>query len=504
MRYSQYKKQLFLSMLTLSIGMSTVPNVLWAQGEVALLDFKIRKPETVDIVKNGNQGHVFVFLNPKQIQLTTIKPNYTQASAVFELNKDLSRSDYLTSTRDQVCHTFYFFNAKSNSIQAYRIDLAMGTTQTTLCGTIPKEESFLTALVIDHTFYMFTVSKVSSTLALWSSFRGASLEKTAFEIGQETLHRTLELRGEELNEKKYSEIGIDKIDYSLENNLKSAHALNKLYCLEDRMVMTIDDADKTWLYIIDPKRKTLAEKKFSFSLEKGEGSRDKQGNSFLYGSKLFRTTINNEMMNVSMVDIDSAILNWSYNIFPEQNITIKNGPLLAEGENNKVLGKTSQYFNRVLNGKICIAVNEINQQYLLQVGSYEYKSSWGSPAGSPSMSIGMGMGMSMGGVGMGYYPMGGYGWGMPGYYGGYPGYYPSGNFSSIETTYFYSLMDVKTLEHLPLAPPKTMKERLNDFEDQKFKKGMPDLIQVIALPNKSILMGYYVRNIHKYQLVEIR
>ncbi len=494
---------MFLSVLALSIGISILPIPLWAQGEVALLDFKIRKPETVDIIKNGNDGHVFVFLNPKQIQLTTIKPGYTHASAVFDLNKELSRSEYLTSTRDNTCHTFYFFNSKQNSIQAYRIDLAMGTTQTLACGMIPKEESFLSALVIDRTFYMLTVSKMSSTMALWSSFRGAPLEKTTFEIGQEKLHRALESREEDLNEKKYSDIGIDKIDYALENNLKSVHALNKLYCLEDRMVMTMDDADRTWLYIIDPKHKTLSEKKFSFSLEKGEGSRDKQGNSFLYGSKLFRTTINNEMMNVSMVDIDSAALNWSYNIFPDQNISIKNGPLLSEGENNKVLGKTSQYFNRVLNGRICIAVNEINQQYLLQVGSYEYKSSWSSPTGSPSMSMGMGIGM--GGVGMGYYPsMGGYGWGMPGYYGGYPGYYPGGGFSYIETTYFYSLMDAKTLEHLLQAPPKTIKERLNEFEDQKFKKAIPDLIQVTPLPGKSILMGYYVKNIHKYQLVEIR
>jgi hypothetical protein len=487
--------------LFMLMGM-TLSSLLYAQGEVAIVDFKIRKPDLVDLVTLNNDDIVYCFLSPKEVQLTTVTSNYTQSSAVFQLSKELVRSEYIVSSRDRSFHTLYFFNYKLNAIQAYKIDLGMGTTQTISCGIIPKDESFLTAVVIEDKFYLLTVSKVTSTISLWESYRGAALTKTSFDVMPAKLHQSLESREEDLNEKKYSAIGIDKIDYRLENNLKSAHALNKLYVIDNTIVITLDDADWTWLCTINPVTKTYTEKKFSFRLENGEGSRDKQGNSFLYHKQLFRTTINHEMMNLSIIDTDSAHLKWSYNIFPEQPIAIKNGPLLSEGDNNKVLGKTGQYFNRVLSGKICIAVNEINEQYLLQVGSYEYKYSWNSTAVGPSLSMGMGMGM--GGVGMGYPMMGGYGWGMPGYYSGYPGYYPGSSIPYIETTYFYSLMKVNTFEHLPVAPPKTMRERLNEYEDQKFSKGVPDLIKVTPLKNKAILMGYYAKNIHKYQLVEIR
>jgi hypothetical protein len=61
-----------------------------------------------------------------------------------------------------------------------------------------------------------------------------------------------------------------------------------------------------------------------------------------------------------------------------------------------------------------------------------------------------------------------------------------------------------SLEHVELAPPKTLREKLNDYEDQKFKNDMPDLIKVLPLGDNGILMGYYFRSAHKYQLVEIR
>jgi len=499
-----YNHKTLSQRIVLGVFICLTPFLGLAQGEVGLIDFKMRKPETVDLVKTANGDLVYCFLNTREIQLSTVTSNYSNSSAVFQTSKELVRSEYIVSTRDQAFHTLYFFSHKLNSIQAYNIDLSLSTTQTIQSAMIPKEESFLTAVVINNKLYVLTVAKVGSMINLWEFFRGTSLSKTPFDTHKLKFHESLESREEDLNEKKYSSIGIDRIDYALESNLKSAHANNKLYCVGDSIMITIDEPDHTRLYTIDANQKKFSEKNFLFKLEKGENSGDKQGNSFLYNKQLFRTTINNEMMNISVLDIDSVKLQWSYNIFPNQPITIKNGPMITEGQKDKVLPNTAQYFNRILSGRICIAVNEINDQYLVQVGSYEYRNSMNSyNSGGPNISIGMGIGM--GGVGMGF-PVtgGGYGTGMSGYYNGYPGYYPSDAYSYIETTYFYSLMDSKTLAHSPLAPPKTIKERLNEYEDQKFKKGIPDLIKVFPLENKVILMGYYAKHLHKYQLVEIR
>ncbi len=471
-----------------------------AQGELALLDLKMRTPETVDVLKGQNDGYVFCFLNARELQLTVVKDDFSNSFATFPLSKILARSEYIISTRDNAHHTAYFFNKKFNSIQAFKVDLSSGTTQAVECAAIPKDESFLTAVVINNKFYMLTVSKIKSTINLWSTFKGDSLEKKSFETSQNNLHLLLEDGANALNENNYSSIGVSKIDYSLDNDLTSSRALNKLYVIDEKIILTMDGPDQTWMGIIDAMERTFHAKTFSFKLEKGEGSRDKQGNSFLYNQHLFRTTINNEMMNVSILSTDSVKLNWSYNIFPEEQITIKNGPFLTEGEKNKVLAKTSEYFNRVQTESICIAVNEFNGQYVLQVGSYDFKSNMNAaPTNYPRFSIGMGMGgISMGGVGMGVgmnFPIGGSGMGN--------GYYLADDISTIQLTYFYSLMDAKTFEHSPLVPPKSISERISDFKEQKFTKNTPDLIKVTSF-NDKIVMGYFVKNNHKYQLVEIR
>jgi hypothetical protein len=502
-RYRSYKFAAFLFFSLFSAAIALKPTFSFAQGEVALIDLQIKRPDQIDMIKLP-KGHVFCFLRNNEVQLTVLNANYSYSSALFKLSKELNRSEYILSTRDSVAHTLYYFNKKANSIQAFKIDLAMATTQTFDCGTIPSDESFLTAVNIKERFYMLTVSKNTAEIHLWKSERGMALEKTSFAIAQTKLHRYLETREEELNEKKFSAIGIDKIDYALENNLKSAHALNKLYVIGNKIIVTVDDPDKTLLYTIDIDAKTLVEKDYTFTLEKNDNARDKQGNSFLLNNTLFRTTMNSEMMNLSMVSVDSAKLLWKYNVLPDEPIAIKNGPLLLEEDGvNKVLGKTGQYFNRVLSGKLCIAVNEINDHYLLQVGSYEYKDSWNTVGSGPNISIGMGMGM---GLGMGYSTpsVGGYGWGMPGYYSGYPGYYPNSSYTYIQTAYFYSLLNAESLEHSTFPPPKTMREKLNEYETQKFKKNLPDLINISPLPGKFILLGYYARKNHKYQLVEIR
>lgn len=493
-----------------------MPALLKAQGEQALIDFKIKKPDHVDVVSTPEGKYVFTFLNHKQIQLTTINKNYSFASASFDLDKSLYRTDYLLSTRDAKYHTAYFYHERSREIKAFRIDLAMGTAQTLDCGNVPGDEDFLTALQVNQKFYLITVSRTASLLHLWESTQGNPFVRTSFEVQHPKLNDALRITEDQLNERIYSDIGIDKITYELENNLKSSHALNKLYIINSHLILTMDEPDQLWLYTIDLDQKKLTEKKLAFKLESGEGRGNKQGNSFLYYNKLFRATSNDEMMNVVMLDVDSVQMEWNQKIFKDLPILIKNGPIVTESGGNtpKVIGKTSQYLNRVQNSKIAIAVNEINDQYLIQVGSYEFQQSYngnGNNGGGnyPRVSIGMGMGFGtgFGGVGIGSSMGGfggGYGWGNPGYNYGYPGYYPSSAYTYIESTYFYSLVDAISLEHVDLAPPKTLREKLNDYEDQKFKNDMPDLIKVLPLENNVILMGYYFKSAHKYQLVEIR
>ena len=234
-----------------------LPAFVKAQGEQALIDFKIKKPDRVDVVKNSEGKYIFSFLNHKQIQLTTVNKNYSFTSASFELDKSLHRTDYLLATRDAKFHTGYFYNERSKTIKAFRVDLGMGVTQTLDCGVLPRDEDFLTVLQINQKFYLITISRHSSLLHLWESSQGNPFVKTSFEVQHPKLNDAFRITEDQLNEKMYSDIGLDKITYDLENNLKSSHALNKLYVINGQLIITMDEPDQLWLYTIDPAQKKL-------------------------------------------------------------------------------------------------------------------------------------------------------------------------------------------------------------------------------------------------------
>jgi len=112
--------------------------------------------------------------------------------------------------------------------------------------------------------------------------------------------------------------------------------------------------------------------------------------------------------------------------------------------------------------------------------------------------------MGYGGMGMGY---GGMGYYDPFYYGGYPGYYPYGNSyssTSIHATYFQSLLLIEDLSHVDGNVPKTMRERINDYEQDVLKKSNPELLNIMPTYNSGLLLGYYAKGHSRYNLVEFK
>ena len=120
--------------------------------------------------------------------------------------------------------------------------------------------------------------------------------------------------------------------------------------------------------------------------------------------------------------------------------------------------------------------------------------------GMGGMGIGMGgMGMGMGGMGMGYGGMG---------MGGYPGYYPygsnnGGGSTSIRATYFQSLLRAEDLSHTEGNVPKTIRSKVNDYEQEVLKNTNPELFNVIPAYN-GLILGYYFKGRSKYMLVEFK
>jgi hypothetical protein len=322
-----------------------------------------------------------------------------------------------------------------------------------------------------------------------------------------------------LNSTPDSHLGIEEIKYSLENNIKSSYPDKKLYYHHDKIFMTFDEPACTHLIEIDPLAHKSSYKKLNFALEKGNAARNKQGNSFLYDNRLFRVTISPEQMNLSIIDLDSIKLINSYNFYPNDAIGINNGPIVQDGgttvinmQNERVLERPQQYFRNVINGNLSVAANKISgDKYEVEIGSYEEVLSGRSGLGSTGLSIGIGIGM--GGIGGLGYPMGGgygfpsVGMGFPRTYGGFPGYYPysssGGSATKIRTVYFKTLLSDDDFKHLEGDIPKTIREKIYDYEQDKLSNINLDNIRVSSYQDK-VIIAYYLRSQKRYKLVEFK
>jgi hypothetical protein len=362
-------------------------------------------------------------------------------------------------------------------------------------------------------FYVLVVPQYTSKLKVLE-FKGHQKEENTFDVEMEKFYATLTKQNHLLNMNAQSEVGIEVIKYDLENNIKSSFPSKKLYYFDDKIILTFDEPGLTHMITVDMVIKNIEYKKLNFTLEKGDGSKNKQGNSFLYENRLFRTTISPDQLNISILDLDSMNLVSTYNFYPDKEIDIKNGPIVMEGggpaftTDEKILKRTDQYFRRVLEGNLAISAHKIDSnQYELQVGSYDmYVTNNRSNFGPPGLSVGMGMGAGFGvgfgmGSGMGY-PYGGFA-GPGSFFNGFPGYYPYQTTVRQKVVYFKSLLGNSTFEHLEGNVPLTLKDKINQYEYKNFRNGLPEVMR-IAPYKESLLFGYYHKPSKKFNLIQFR
>jgi hypothetical protein len=495
-----------------------IKTALHAQTELGQIDLKIKSPDDA-YPASDSLGHLaYIFQNSKQYQFSIINSDYSTNSPVLITRNPKDKKDKIVGSMiDNGMVTAYLLNKKLKTISALVVDGSSGSYVKLI--TLAPNEEYLNAINMNGKFYVLTVPKFKNELKVYTMVNGSNTETVNYTIEMPSFYTKLSTENNYLNTPAESELGVEEIHYTPENNIKSSYPEKKFYYQNNKIFFTFDEPNCTHLIEIDPSSRRASYRKMNFSLEKGNNSRNKQGNSFLFDNRLFRGTISPDQMNLSILDLDSMALINSYNFYPEKDIDISNGPVVQEGgssygiDNERILKKPEQYFRKVLNGNFGVAANKVDSgKYEVELGSYEEiitnrGGSYGGYGSPISIGIGMGGGFGMGGGGFGYpSPMYG-GYGYPGsYYGGFPGYYPysnSGSSTRMRVVYFKTLLNKKDFKHIEGDIPKTLREKINDYEEGHFKNSSPDNIRITPYSNK-LLLGYYQRAKKKYKIVEFK
>jgi hypothetical protein len=480
-------------------------------------------------------GHLgYVFQNSKQYEIIFLNSSYaSERNIIVNRNPKYSKDKIVGATIDNNVMTVCFYNKKLRTISTLNADRSSSSGNYQKLITLTKDEEYLKSISMNGRLFILTVPKYKNGLKVYTITGSNSAEATNYEIEMPVFFKMLVTGNQKMNDVPDSHLGIQEIKYSLENNIKSSYPSKKLYYHHDKIFMTFDEPACTHLIEIDPLAHRSSYKKLNFSLEKGNDSKSKQGNSFLYDNRLFRATISPEQMNLSIIDLDNISLINSYNFYPDNEIGINNGPVVQDGgstvintQNEKVLKKPQQYFRNVLNSNLTVAANKIDdQKYEVEVGSYQeiIAPRGGGGFGGSGLNIGIGIGgIMMGGGGLGF-PMGGgyglggfgggYGYqssgmGLPGgyNYGGFPGYYSNSGGSYGTRTrmvYFKTLLSNNDFKHVEGDVPKTIRENINEYEQSYGNNVNFENIRVSSYSDK-VIIGYYIRSQKKYRLVEFK
>lgn len=478
------------------IALFCTTTFVMAQTEVARFEMLIRKPTGITSAADAQGRFAYFLYSSTQYHVVFFDAQKKSiGSILFTKPKEVKSAKPLSMIVDGDQAYIYLYNEKTGTIGELQVTRASGQHSYATVAQLPYQQKFLKALTDGTQFYLLAVPSGRNELAVWSVSKGkASSQLYGIELPD--FYKRLSTGNSYLNEEPNGLIGIDRIRTDIENNVKSAQAVKKVYVSQGKITLTFDDPDYTHLLTIDTKENKASYKKLKFSLENETTSDKKQGNSFLWGKYLFRFTVNTHQFNVSVIDLDSMVQRLSFNGFPGTELTFKNGPMLQEGnsDKDKIIPTTEQFIKKVLAASVAIAVNQKDSLYVLEIGGFETYTTSSGPYGTGgsnfSMSMGMGMGMGYGGF-YGGYP--GYYGGYPGFYGGYPGYYP---YSTTYTTqvrsyYFYSLLHQPDFSHKEGIVPISLRERISNFQEGMFKEQIPELVRLVNL-QEEVLVGYYV------------
>lgn len=341
------------------------------------------------------------------------------------------------------------------------------------------DENLVQSVSVNNNFYLISV-KANNQLNIYS-FDEKVVKKHSIDLSSmKFMGRNMELTlGSSFN---YSfnnfntSININKLDENSINALEQTSGYTKMYVRDNQVIFTFDkNNDYTQILTIDLKTYKATFKK----VNKIYKFKAKNSNSYLFEDKIFQVSSNSKKLFFLIKDYKTADILAQYTINIDEPILFKNTPIIQYGgayANKRILKKTKQYLRKVATANIGIAVNRINNKYLITLGGYKEIKTGGAGMG---MGFGIPMG-SFGGVSIFFNPAG----------------FAYNSYSRTKSVSFKTLLDTK-FEHLKESLPENAFDLIKNYQDNYDN---PQKGESIFKYKEYYILGHYNFGNQFYQL----
>ncbi len=426
-------------------------------------------------IVNGDELALFLF-DHKQIHGLLLDQNYEQINELTTAKPEGKFEDLLGYSIDQNGYHLFFTNNKKNQFITKSFNFNNKESTETVQEIFPYDEKFLECISYKNRFYIITIYKNSSVLNLY-----------AFE-GSNKLNMTqIYLEDHKFADSDYAKLfdvltalssmpKLHKVDYGNPNPLSLTSEQNKLYCYDNKIIITLDNENYNTKII----RINLED--FSYQLrnyEKGEiapHNNDyynyKQSNSYLYNDYLYQISGSLEELYFSISKLETKALVKEYRVNKEEEITFNSTPIMQVGGTsgftmnaNKELGKTKKILSKIASSEIGVTAYAVNDTLEITLGGYM------------DVQIGSGIGMA----------------GVPGSMG-----------VSVETSRsvtFKTLLDNATFQKLE---GNVSKKKLSEAEVYSKKNGYDIIAKTTVKIDDYFILGYYDKLEKKYYLKKFK
>jgi hypothetical protein len=347
-----------------------------------------------------------------------------------------------------------FTNSSKKKYGALHLDFANQKTEVVTLDFKFKKEAHVQGVTVKDKFYMISSNKGTNTINFYgykakafTKLKSLSLDEVEYKSYNYTsrAYNLLVTKG------IASSGSLVKMDNNTPNAIEITSKPNKLYTIDDALVITFDHL----------KSKTIAYKitvpdfqKEVIEFEKPEyGQEYVKHNSYIYDSKIFQIKANASEMKFTVKDFESKKLLKEIYLNKKDSITFKNTPIIQEGPGfilgtrTREMEATSKFLRKISNGDIGISTYKKDNIYKLILG------------GKVEVRRGGGGIGAFGAVGA--IPVGAIG---PISVGFNPTFFAYGGYSSTKSTRIECLFD-DAFEHQQGEVPNNVFDDIKAFED---------------------------------------
>lgn len=486
------KKIVFLLMLV------SIFQVLSAQEQVSELEgcfssSKTSNKESFAVPNQIEDEMMLLFEERSFFKAKLLNPDYTEQSAITGKIVPRKYKSIIGYNIEGKNYKLFYTNATNKKFAVQTLDFNTKTATVTELGFKLKKERYVESINYNNKIHLITITKYGNDLNIYTfDNKHQHTKKT---ISLSSLRFPPSYRASSVYDgliySSYGTLGFAKIENQNPNVIETTSASNKMYLLDNKLVISFDVYEKmTQILKIDLDTYEVEKEIFDQPAKSEEGY--SKSNSYIFENKLFQITSSRAKMKFKVVDMDSKELIKEYGVTKEDTITFKNSPIIQEGggmfpalSENRVreMEKTAKYLRKISSADLGISVYKTDDSYnVILGGTKEINTGGGAPMMMPGFGGALGGAAiaSFGAVTMSFNPT-------------FMGY---NSYTATKSTYINCLFDVD-FEHIEGEIQDNRYDRLNDFENGLFR---PKAINVFL--HKNVLhYSYLDHSTQKYTIV---